>query len=139
MRNPKSDCTTPPPAATPAKTVTPADSTLWLITEKGLRAEGAASMRAMAARLRKNAAELEKTARRLNQELPQMPTGSGEPAALEERRGTVCGRYRDERRVPDLRLSGQWLERAGFDRGRKFHVQVHSGRITLRAEPTLAQ
>ena len=50
---------------------------------------------------------------------------------------TVCYRYRKERQVPDLRLSGQWLEQAGFDRGRKFQIQVHTGRLTLRAEPTV--
>ena len=95
-------------------------------------------MRSMAAKLRKSAADLEKASRRLGQEMPpRLAEGVGDPKVLEERRGTVCGRYRKERRVPDLRLSGQWLERAGFDRGRKFHVQVHDGRITLRAEPTM--
>lgn len=137
MRNPESDCTTAKPTVTPARTPIDADSALWLITEKGLRAEGAASMRATAARLRASAAELEKAARRLGQEVPTSLSGGGDETALEERRGTVCGRYRNERRVPDLRLSGLWLERAGFDRGRKFHVQAHSGRITLRAERTL--
>ncbi len=51
------------------------------------------------------------------------------------RRGTVCGRYRNEGRVPDLRLSGKWwLGRAGFDLGRKYQVKVTEGQLTIRAE-----
>lgn len=115
-----------------------ADPWLWFITEKGLRAEGSASMRSTAASLRATAAELEEAARRLGQEMPSPPDENGEPPVLDCRRGTVCYRYRNESQVADLRLSGRWLERAGFDRGSKFHVQVHAGRITLRLEPTMA-
>ncbi len=128
MRNRTPDSNTAP---------NPADSWFWFITEKGLRASGAASMRSTAASLRKQAAELERSARRLDQEMPAPPDGEGEMTPLSSRRGTVCYRYRNENQVPDLRLSGQWLERAGFDRGRKFQIQVHAGRLTLRAEPTV--
>ena len=122
---------------TPDSTTAPADSWFWFITEKGLRASGAASMRSTAANLRKQAAELEKAARRLDQDMPTPPDDGSELTPLDSRRGTVCYRYRKERQVPDLRLSGQWLEQAGFDRGRKFQIQVHTGRLTLRAEPTV--
>ncbi len=136
MRNRNLDSTTRSPRPSSPEPLATADSWLWFITEKGLRASGAASMRATAANLRANAAELEKAAGLLSQEMPAPAEGNGETPTLELRRGTVCYRYRKENQVPDLRLSGRWLERAGFDRGRKFHVQVHSGRLTLRVEPT---
>ena len=50
------------------------------------------------------------------------------------RRGTVCGRYRNENRVPDLRLSGKWLRHAGFELGQKYQVKVDAGRLTICAE-----
>ena len=46
---------------------------------------------------------------------------------------TVCGRYRGSRKVPDLRLMGQWLEQAGFDLGRQCEVEVTTGTLTIRA------
>lgn len=46
---------------------------------------------------------------------------------------TVCGKNRGRRRVPDLRLMGVWLERAGFDLGRLCEVKVESGTLTIRA------
>ncbi len=138
MRNRTPDCNTPSAQLSPSEALGDADSWLWFITEKGLRAEGSASMRSTAASLRATAAELEKAARRLGQDMPQPPEGNGGTPVLDDRRGTVCYRYRNESQVPDVRLSGRWLERAGFDRGRKFHVQVHAGRITLRLQPTMA-
>ncbi|MCP5116720.1 MAG: type I toxin-antitoxin system SymE family toxin, partial [bacterium] len=103
---------------TPDSTTAPADSWFWFITEKGLRTSGAASMRSTAASLRETATELEKAARRLDQEVPAPPDGGDEMTPLNSRRGTVCYLYRKEKQVPHLRLSGQWLEQAGFDRGR---------------------
>ncbi len=138
MRNRTPECTTP---SSPASSTTPADDQgawLWFITEKGLRAEGAASMKSMVANLRATAAELEKAARRLGQEIPKPPEGNGQTPVLDDRRGTVCYRYRNESQVPDVRLSGRWLERAGFERGRKFNVLVQPGRITLRLAPAMA-
>jgi hypothetical protein len=46
---------------------------------------------------------------------------------------TICGKYRGRRRVPDLRLMGLWLERAGFDLGRLCEVEVEAGTLTIRA------
>ncbi len=128
-----STCSAGPPSGGP---LTADDSWFWFITEKGLRASGAASMKSTAASLRETAAELERAAKRLAQEVPAPPNGADEAPVLDCRRGKVCYRYRNERQVPDLRLSGLWLERAGFDRGQKFQIQVGSGRLTIRAEST---
>ena len=47
--------------------------------------------------------------------------------------GTVCGRWRGQGDVPDLRMSGAWLRGAGFERGREFEVAVAEGRLTIEA------
>ena len=47
--------------------------------------------------------------------------------------GTVCGRWRDGRRVSDLRLTGRWLEEAGFRLGQEYDVEVGVGRLTIQA------
>ncbi len=132
MRNRTPNSNTAPATA---PTTTPADSWFWFITEKGLRASGAASMKSTAADLRRAAAELEKAAHRLTQDVPTPPNGAGEAPVQDVRRGKVCYRYRNERQVPDLRLGGQWLERAGFELGQQYQVQVHLGQLTIRAEP----
>jgi hypothetical protein len=46
---------------------------------------------------------------------------------------TVCGKNRGRQRVPDLRLMGRWLERAGFDLGRLCEVEVEADTLTIRA------
>jgi hypothetical protein len=46
---------------------------------------------------------------------------------------TVCGKWRRKKRVPDLRLMGLWLRRAGFDPGRQCEVAVEAGTLTIRA------
>ena len=46
---------------------------------------------------------------------------------------TVCCRWRRGRRIPDLRLTGRWLEGAGFPLGQDIEVEVEAGRPTLRA------
>lgn len=46
---------------------------------------------------------------------------------------TVCGKQRGNRRIPDLRLVGLWLEKAGFDLGRQCEIEVGSGTLTIRA------
>jgi hypothetical protein len=47
--------------------------------------------------------------------------------------GTICCRSRGYRRlVPDLRISGRWLQRAGFDR-QHYEIEVRAGRLTIRA------
>ncbi|HVF58367.1 MAG TPA: SymE family type I addiction module toxin [Thermoanaerobaculia bacterium] len=48
--------------------------------------------------------------------------------------GTICCRMRGYRNlVPDLRISGHWLQRAGFDRGQHYEIEVRAGRLTIRA------
>ena len=49
------------------------------------------------------------------------------------RLGTVCDRWRDGRRLPDLRLTGRWLEDAGFSRGQEYEVAVEVGKLTIQA------
>lgn len=46
---------------------------------------------------------------------------------------TVCGKQRGNRKIPDLRLVGLWLEKAGFDLGRQCEIEVGSGTLTIRA------
>ncbi len=46
---------------------------------------------------------------------------------------TVCGKWRGNRKIPDLRLLGLWLEKAGFDLGQQCEVEVESGTLTIRA------
>jgi hypothetical protein len=46
---------------------------------------------------------------------------------------TVCDRSRGGRKLPDLRMTGQWLEAAGFTLGQEYEVEVAAGRLTLRA------
>jgi len=47
--------------------------------------------------------------------------------------GTICCRSRGYRRFPDLRISGRWLQRAGFDLGKHYEIEVRAGRLTIRA------
>jgi Toxin SymE, type I toxin-antitoxin system len=49
------------------------------------------------------------------------------------RLGTVCGRWREGHRLPDLRMSGRWLEKAGFDLCQEYEVEVESGKLTIQA------
>jgi hypothetical protein len=49
------------------------------------------------------------------------------------RLGTVCGRWRHTRRMPDLRLSGKWLEEAGFPLGQEYELEVQPGKLTIQA------
>ncbi len=117
-----------------------ADSWVWFVTEKGLRASGATSMRAAAAELRQTAAELEKAARCLDQDLPTPQNGSDSVSDIGVappqvfRRFTVCGQYQNQHQVPALRFAGKWLRQAGFDLGQKVQVKVDSGRLTVCAE-----
>jgi len=47
--------------------------------------------------------------------------------------GTVCGRWRGEKRVADLRMSGLWLEAAGFMVGQEYEVEVDDGKLVIVA------
>ena len=46
---------------------------------------------------------------------------------------TVCGKWRDGRKIPDLRLMGLWLEQAGFDLGRLCEIEIGPSILTIRA------
>ncbi len=129
-----------PDSTTPASTLDSADCWVWFVTEKGLRASGATSMKAAAAELRQTAAELENAARRLGQDMPAPSNGSnavsdaGVAPPQVFRRFTVCGQYHNQHQVPALRFAGKWLRQAGFDLGQKVQVQVDTGRLTVCAE-----
>jgi len=41
---------------------------------------------------------------------------------------TVCGRLRAGKRIPDIRLCGLWLKKAGFDLGQELEIEVEAGR-----------
>ena len=56
-----------------------------------------------------------------------------EARANGRRFGTICGRSGPHTRVPDLRLSGNWLRAAGFDFGQHFETEVQGGQLTIRA------
>ncbi len=133
MRNRTVNSTTPLDTV-PLNTAPLDTADRWFITEKGLRASGAASMMATAASLHQAATELEQAASRLNQEAPSPPDGSGVAVPLDFRRITVCGRYHHQTRVPALRLSGLWLRNAGFELGQKVQVQVADGQLMICAE-----
>ena len=135
-----------PDSTTPSSALESADCLVWFVTEKGLRASGAASMRAAATELRQTAAKLEKAARRLGQDMAPPANGSGAtPDALTAcasgaaapqvfRRLTVCGQYQNQHQVPALRIAGKWLRQAGFDLGQKVQVKVDQRRLTICAE-----
>lgn len=46
---------------------------------------------------------------------------------------TVCGRLQGNREVPDLRMTGRWLEEAGFPMGQQYEVEISAGKLTLQA------
>lgn len=46
---------------------------------------------------------------------------------------TICGRHRNGRKVPELRIIGLWLEQAGFTYGRHCEVEITPGTLTIRA------
>jgi len=46
---------------------------------------------------------------------------------------TVCGRWRAGKRIPDIRLCGLWLKKAGFDLGQELEIEVEAGALTIRA------
>lgn len=46
---------------------------------------------------------------------------------------TLCGKYNGETRVPDLRLTGLWLDKLGFDIGRTVEVITSKGKLIIKA------
>lgn len=63
------------------------------------------------------------------------PPEALEPGYFRPRRGTINARWRQKGNVlvPELRMSGFWLEQAGFDIGQRFEVAVEHGVLTFRA------
>ncbi len=55
----------------------------------------------------------------------------GSPSQPGHRRLTVTNRYRNEAKVPEVRLVGKWLARAGFTGGCRLAVTVEPGRLVL--------
>ena len=46
---------------------------------------------------------------------------------------TLCGKYNGNTRVPDLRLSGMWLDKLGFDIGRTIEITPSKGMLIITA------
>jgi hypothetical protein len=46
--------------------------------------------------------------------------------------GTVSTYWRDNEAVPQVRLSGNWLQQAGFELGREFEIGVEPGVLVVR-------
>jgi hypothetical protein len=51
---------------------------------------------------------------------------------MKTRRLTVSSTYFNEKKVPYIRLSGNWLVKNGFQTGRKFQVDEQPGSLTIR-------
>ena len=131
---PTGQTTLPGPQAEGDEGSESADSMVWVITDKGLRASGAASMRSTATGLRRFAGDLVKAARRLDQDVLLRPSGTGESAPSLRRATITYRRCKGDELLPELRLGGKWLRRAGFDLGQKVQVKVDAGRLTIYAE-----
>lgn len=46
---------------------------------------------------------------------------------------TLCGKYNGNTRVPELRLTGLWLENLGFDIGRTVEITPRKGKLIIKA------
>ncbi|MFC3197323.1 SymE family type I addiction module toxin [Parapedobacter deserti] len=55
--------------------------------------------------------------------------------AAQKRKTTLQKRYRygDGKVVPELRLSGVWLEEIGFTGGKKVDVRISRGKLVITA------
>jgi hypothetical protein len=51
---------------------------------------------------------------------------------MKTRRLTVSSIYANEKQVPAIRLSGNWLVKNGFHTGWKFQVDEQPGSLTIR-------
>ena len=56
-----------------------------------------------------------------------------EAKANGRRLGTISYRWKNDKRFPLLRLSGDWLDEAGFALGQQFEVTVHDRQLTIDA------
>jgi hypothetical protein len=57
--------------------------------------------------------------------------GPTNPTAPQHRRLTVVTRGREHGRVPEIRMGGQWLARAGFPAGTRLAVAVTPGQLVV--------
>ena len=55
--------------------------------------------------------------------------------AAQKRKTTLQKRYRygDGKVVPELRLSGVWLEEMGFSGGKKVEIDISRGKLVITA------
>jgi hypothetical protein len=51
---------------------------------------------------------------------------------MKTRRLTVSSIYSNEKQVPAIHLSGNWLVKNGFQTGQKFQVDEQPGSLTIR-------
>jgi hypothetical protein len=51
---------------------------------------------------------------------------------MKTRRLTVSSIYANDKQVPAIRLSGNWLDKNGFQTGRKLQVDEQPGILTIR-------
>lgn len=45
----------------------------------------------------------------------------------------LCGHHNGRNRVPELRISGNWLEKQGFDIGRTVEITISKGKMVIKA------
>ena len=62
---------------------------------------------------------------------PEDPAGP-DPIVPQHRRLTVVNRYRGHGNVPEIRMGGHWLPRAGFPAGAKLAVLVTPGQLVVK-------
>lgn len=62
---------------------------------------------------------------------PEDPSGP-DPIAPQQRRLTVVTRFRGHAYVPEIRMGGHWLPRAGFPAGAKLAVLVTPGQLVVK-------
>ena len=61
---------------------------------------------------------------------PEDPAGPA-PIVPRQRRLTVVNRYRGHGDVPEIRMGGNWLTRAGFPAGSKLAILVTPGQLVV--------
>lgn len=46
----------------------------------------------------------------------------------------LCGRHDGRQRVPELRISGIWMDKLGFDIGRTIEITASEGKLIMVAK-----
>ena len=49
----------------------------------------------------------------------------------------LCGRHDGHQRVPELRISGIWLDNLGFDIGRTVEITSSEGEMVMKAKENI--